>query len=42
MRRRILTVSMALAGALVITLPANAAFERPVAVWQMNEPAGAG
>ena len=31
---------MALAGALVIALPANAAFERPVAVWQMNEPAG--
>src|SRR5918992_3451257 len=40
LRRRMLTVLMALAGVLVIALPANAAFERPVAIWQMNEPAG--
>ena len=35
-----LTVSMALAGVLVMAAPANAAINRPVAIWQMNEPAG--
>ena len=35
-----LTVSMALAGVLVMAGPANAAIDRPVAIWQMNEPAG--
>ncbi|HET7516361.1 MAG TPA: hypothetical protein VFN05_01440, partial [Actinomycetes bacterium] len=40
MRRSLLTVSVALAGVLVLALPANAAIDRPVAVWQMNEPAG--
>jgi len=40
-RRRTLTVSMALAGVLLLAAPAHAAFERPVAIWQMNEAAGA-
>jgi len=31
---------MALAGALLMAAPANAAINRPVAIWQMNEPAG--
>jgi hypothetical protein len=35
-----LTVSMALAGVLVMATPANAAIDRPVAIWQMNEAAG--
>ena len=32
---------MALAGVLLLAAPAHAAFERPVAIWQMNEAAGA-
>jgi hypothetical protein len=40
-RRRLLTVSMALAGVLVMAAPASAAIDRPVAIWQMNEAAGA-
>ena len=40
MRRRMLTVSMALAGVLVMAAPASAAIDRPVAIWQMNEAAG--
>jgi hypothetical protein len=40
LRRRLLTVSVALAGALVMAAPANAAVDTPVAVWQMNETAG--
>jgi hypothetical protein len=39
-RRRMLTVSMALAGVLVMAAPANAAIDRPVAIWQMDEAAG--
>jgi hypothetical protein len=39
-RRRTLTVSVALAGVLVMAAPANAAINRPVAIWQMNEAAG--
>jgi Laminin G domain len=35
-----LTGSMALAGVLVMAAPANAAIDRPVAIWQMNEAAG--
>jgi hypothetical protein len=35
-----LTVSVALAGALAMAAPASAAIDRPVAVWQMNEAAG--
>ncbi|HYN18130.1 MAG TPA: LamG-like jellyroll fold domain-containing protein [Actinomycetes bacterium] len=35
-----LTVSMALAGVLVRAGPANAAIDRPVGVWQMDEGAG--
>src|SRR5215217_9603613 len=31
---------MALAGVLLMAAPANAAINRPVAIWQMNEPAG--
>ena len=41
MRRRLLTISVALAGALAMAAPANAAINQPVAIWQMNEPAGA-
>jgi Concanavalin A-like lectin/glucanases superfamily len=41
LRRRLLTVSMALAGVLVMAMPANAAITQPVAIWQMNEAAGA-
>ena len=40
MRRRTLTVSLALAGVLLMAVPANAAINRPVAIWEMNEPAG--
>jgi hypothetical protein len=40
LRRRLLTVSVALAGVLAMASPANAAIDQPVAVWQMNEPAG--
>jgi hypothetical protein len=36
-----LAVTAALAGVLVMATPANAAINRPVAVWQMNEAAGA-
>ena len=35
-----LTVSMALAGVLVMAAPASAAIDQPVAIWQMNEAAG--
>ena len=38
MRRKLLTVTAALAGVLVLAMPANAA--TPVATWQMNEAAG--
>jgi hypothetical protein len=40
-RRRMLAVSAALAGVLVVAAPANAAIDRPVANWQMDEAAGA-
>ena len=40
MRRRMLTVSVALAGVLAMAGPADAAIDQPVAVWQMNEAAG--
>lgn len=36
-----LTVTAALAGVLVMAAPAHAAINRPVAIWQMNEGAGA-
>jgi hypothetical protein len=39
LRRRLLTITAALAGVLVLAVPANAA--TPVATWQMNEAAGA-
>jgi Laminin G domain len=39
-RRRLLAVAVALAGVLAVASPANAAVDRPVAVWQLNEPAG--
>ncbi|HEV8424390.1 MAG TPA: hypothetical protein VGS14_04290, partial [Actinomycetes bacterium] len=35
-----LAVSVAVAGVLALASPADAAIDRPVAVWQMNEPAG--
>jgi len=38
--RRLLAVSVALAGVLALASPANAAFEQAVGAWQMNEPAG--
>jgi len=41
LRRKLLTVTAALAGVLVMALPANAAINQPVAIWQMNEGAGA-
>jgi hypothetical protein len=40
LHRRLLAVSVALAGVLALASPANAAFEQAVGVWQMNEPAG--
>jgi hypothetical protein len=40
-RRRLLAVVVALAGVLAMAAPANAAVDQPVAVWQMDEPAGA-
>jgi hypothetical protein len=40
-RRRLLTVSVALAALVALAVPADAAIDQPVAVWQMNEPAGA-
>jgi hypothetical protein len=40
LRRRLLAVSVALAGVVALASPANAAFEQAVADWQMNEPAG--
>jgi hypothetical protein len=36
-----LTASLALAGVLALAAPASAAINRPVAIWQMNEGAGA-
>jgi hypothetical protein len=36
----LLAVSVAVAGVLALASPADAAIDRPVAVWQMNEPAG--
>jgi hypothetical protein len=41
MRRRLLAVAVALAGLLSIASPARAVINQPVAVWQMNEAAGA-
>jgi hypothetical protein len=41
MRRKLLAVCVALAGAFVMAAPARAAIDQPVAVWQMNESAGA-
>jgi hypothetical protein len=41
MRRRTLIAAAALAAAIAPAAPARAAIDRPVAVWQMNEPAGA-
>jgi hypothetical protein len=38
--RRLLIVAVALAGVLALATPASAAVDRPVAVWQMNEPPG--
>ena len=40
MRRRLLSVTAALAGVLVMAAPARAAINQPVAIWQMNEAAG--
>jgi hypothetical protein len=40
MRRKVAAVCMALAGAFAMAAPAHAAIDQPVAVWQMNEPAG--
>jgi hypothetical protein len=40
LHRRLLAVSVALAGVLALASPANAAFEQAVGDWQMNEPAG--
>lgn len=41
MRGRLLAVVVTLAGALLLTSPARAAINQPVAIWQMNESAGA-
>jgi Laminin G domain len=40
MRRRLPAVCAVVATALAVAAPAHAAIDRPVAVWQMNEPAG--
>jgi len=40
MRRRLLAVPVILAGILSLASPAQAAINKPVAVWQMNESAG--
>jgi hypothetical protein len=40
MRRRLLAVSAIIAGVLSLASPAQAAINRPVAIWQMNEAAG--
>jgi hypothetical protein len=40
MRRRLLAVPVIFAGILSMASPAQAAINQPVAVWQMNEPAG--
>ena len=40
MRRSLLVVVVALAGVVATVAPSHAAINRPVAVWQMNEPAG--
>jgi hypothetical protein len=39
-RRSLLAVAVALAAVLVVAAPAGAAVDRPVAVWQMDEPPG--
>jgi hypothetical protein len=41
MRRRLLAVPAIIAGILSLASPAQAAIDRPVAIWQMNEAAGA-
>jgi hypothetical protein len=41
MRRRLLAVPAIIAGTLSLASPAQAAIDRPVGVWQMNEAAGA-
>jgi hypothetical protein len=40
MRRKLSAVGLALAGAFAMVVPAHAAIDQPVAVWQMNELAG--
>jgi hypothetical protein len=40
MRRMLLVVVVAVAAAFAVVSPARAAIDRPVAVWEMNEPAG--
>jgi hypothetical protein len=40
MRRRSLALLVALAGVMAVAVPAHAAVNTPVAVWQMNEPSG--
>jgi hypothetical protein len=40
LRRRLLTVTAALAAVLVMAAPAHAAIDQPVAIWQMNETSG--
>ena len=40
MRRSMLAVLVALAGVVATAGPSHAAVNRPVAVWQMDEPAG--
>jgi hypothetical protein len=40
MRRRLPAVCAVVVTALAVAVPAHAAVDRPVAVWQMNEPAG--
>jgi hypothetical protein len=41
MRRRLLAVPVIIAGILSLASPAQAAINRPVAIWQMNEAPGA-
>jgi Laminin G domain len=40
LRRRLLAVSVTVAGVLALAVPANAAVDTPVATWEMNEAAG--
>jgi hypothetical protein len=40
MRGRLLAIVVTLAAALSMASPARAAINQPVAIWQMNEPAG--